>query len=574
MRLPHPLEAHACARPTHPALSIGDAALDYASLRAAVARRAGGLAARGVGRGHIVALTGGVDPDWVVTFHAVGWLGAAAAPLNPRATPDEHRRALAAVSPDHVLSTRAPDGDPLPAADGALDDVRLVVATSGSTGAPRAVHLTLGQILFSAFGSALRLGHDPADRWLGCLPPHHVGGASVLLRCLTYGTTAEVALPFDAATVAARLDGGAVTQVSLTPPLLAQVLDARPARPFPPALRVVLVGGGPLDPALHARARALGVPVAPTWGLTETASQVCTAAPGEGGPDVGAPLPFARVQVGDAGRLVVEGPVAPGGRVVTGDRGAVRPDGRVVVHGRADGLIISGGVNLDPQEIAAALEAHPAVREAAVVGLPDRRWGSRPAALIVARAPVGEAALRAHVRARLTGYKVPDCIVFSDTMPRTPLGKIDASAVRQQLQAAQTVAERVGHRQLAEVGEVDERVHQPDGDPQPPVLAHDGVGEGDRAIGRALDGEADDQAVALPGRRLVVGLGVHQRHAEPVAVEDRGHLTEGGGQHLLEADVGVLERTPEEHDPRAIHLVEAGGDAVFEGHGPLPEDAR
>ncbi len=574
MRLPHPLEAHAVARPAHPALIVGDVTLDYAALRAAVARRAGGVAAAGVRAGATVALLGPVDQAWIVTLHALGWLGAAVAPLNPQATAGEHRRALAAMAPDHVVGAPWPDADPVPSADAALDDVRLVVATSGSTGAPRAARLSVGQIVFGAFGSALRLGHDPADRWLGCLPPHHVGGASVLLRCLTYGTTAEIALPFDAGVVAARLDAGGISQVSLTPPLLAQVLDARPARAFPAALRVVLVGGGPLDPALHARARALGVPVAPTWGLTETASQVCTAAPGEGGPDVGAPLPFARVSTTATGRLVVEGPVAPGGRLVTGDRGAVRADGRVVVHGRADGLIISGGVNLDPAEIAAALEAHPAVRAAFVVGVPDRRWGARPAALIVPAGPVDAPTLRAHIRARLTGYKAPDRIVFSDVLPRTALGKVDASAVRQQIQAAQALAEGGGHGQLAEVGEVDEGVHQPDGDAQPPVLADDGVGEGDRALGRALDGQPDDQPITLARGGRVVGLGVHERHAEAVPVEDRGHLAEGGRQHLLEADVGVLEGTPEEHDPRAIHLVEAGGDAVLEGHEPLPEDAR
>lgn len=574
MRLPHPLEAHIAARPGHPALVVDGVALDYAGLRRAIARRAGGLAAAGIRAGDTVALTGAVDRDWIVTFHALGWLGAAAAPLNPQATAGEHVRAVAAIAPDHVVAAPWPDADPVPSVDAALDAVRLVVATSGSTGAPRAVRLTVGQIVFSAFGSALRLGHDPADRWLGCLPPHHVGGASVLLRCLTYGTTAEVALPFDARAVAGRLDGGAVTQVSLTPPLLAQVLDARPARPFPAALRVVLVGGGPLDPALHARARALGVPVAPTWGLTETASQVCTAAPGEGGPDVGAPLPFARVRSNDAGRLVVEGPLAPGGRLVTGDRGRIDADGRVTVDGRADGLIISGGVNLDPAEIAAALEAHPAVRAAAVVGVPDRRWGSRPTALVVADGSVDAPALRAHVRARLTRYKVPDRIVFSDALPRTALGKVDASAVRQQVEAAQAVAKDRGHGQLAEVGEVDERVHQPDGDARAPVLADDGVREGDRALGRALDGQPDDQPVALPRGRGVVGLGVDERHAEAVPVEDGGHLAEGGRQHLLEADVGVLEGAPEEHDPRAIHLVEAGGDAVLEGHEPLPEDAR
>ncbi len=596
MRLPHPLIAAAAARPDAPALIVGGEHLSLAALRDAVARRAASLATEGVRPGQVVALDAPVDIDGVVTFHALGWLGAAAAPLGARLTATERHRALTALAPDHLLArehvvatcppprehvvaTCRPAG-PTGSAHAAprpwpIDEVRLVILTSGSTGRPRAVRLTTAQIVFGALGSALRLGHLPDDRWLCCLPTHHVGGAAILLRALIYGTTVELHARFDAATVAARLDSGQVTQASLTPPLLTAVLDARAPRPFPSALRTLLLGGAATPPALRERCRALRLPVALTWGMTEAASQIATAPAGDLDAPGLPPLAFATVTADAEGRLVVEGPLTGVAPLRTGDRGHVDEAGRVQVDGRADATIVSGGVNLDPTEIEAVLAGHPAVAAVAVVGLPDARWGARPAALVVARAPVHAEDLRAHARARLSAFKAPDFIAFSETLPRAALGKVARSAVREQLQALQAGAEGLGCLAGHESRQLDEGVLEPHGDPMHPVvLADDVVGEGHRSRGEPIDDEPHHQAVGLANRRRVVSLGVNQRQAEGQPLEERGAPPEGGVQHLLEADVRILEGPPEEHDAGPIDLMEARRDAMLEAHQPLPEDSQ
>jgi len=278
--------------------------------------------------------------------------------------------------------------------------------------------LTTQQLVMSAFGSAIRLGHDPADRWLCCLPLHHVGGLSVLLRTASYGTTAILHPSFDPAAVAAA----DATMISLVPAMLERLLDG-PG--LPKKTRVALIGGGPTRPALLAR--CAGLPVALTWGMSEAASQISTRIPGDLSPDggVGFPLPFVRVCAADDGALWVFGPIV-GGRLDSADRGHVDPAGRVFVSGRRDDMIVSGGENIDPSKLEAALQSHPAVAEAAVAGVPSERWGMRPVAWLV---PSGEArpdseTLRAHCQSRLRRFEIPDHFVWTDALPRTALGKL------------------------------------------------------------------------------------------------------------------------------------------------------
>jgi O-succinylbenzoic acid--CoA ligase len=450
--IPNPVASAARARPDHPAVTLGGWSMTWAEIAAAASRKAAALAARGVAPGDTVALLGRPSPEWIVAFYAVGWLGAVAAPLSPRRTDAELARSLETLAPARVLyepealspgvralmAARPSDcqaisgEDALPERFWPLEEVRLIVLSSGTTGAPRPIPLTTAQITFSAFGSALRLGHDPGDRWLCCLPLNHVGGLSILLRCALYATTAVAHPRFDAGAVARALDSGQIQLVSLVPTMLSAVLDARPAAPFPPGLRAILLGGGAAPEALLARCRAIGAPVAPTWGMTEAASQLATAPPGAAGPGVGPPVAFARIST-EGGVLTIEGPVAPGGRLRTRDRGALDERGWVHVHGRADDVIISGGENIDPLEVEAILVAHPAIAEAAVVARPDPRWGQRPAAWLV---PAGadrpdESALIEWCRQRLAGFKIPDAFRWIDALPRTELGKVSRAALRE-----------------------------------------------------------------------------------------------------------------------------------------------
>ncbi len=493
MRIPPPLAAAARARPQHAAIvGVDGHAVTYAALHTRAARWAGALAARGIGAGATVALVGPLGDAWVTALHAIGLAGAVVAPIDAaaeapaieeavarhtaawivdvredalarssadlaRGSADLARASAGLARDDHdrspspgarsltagpVLTPAALDraaAAPLPERDWPLDEPRASILTSGSTGQPRAIVLTTAQLLFSALGSAARLGHHLDDRWLLCLPTHHVGGLSILFRTAWLATTALVEPRFDAPHVAARIDDA--TLVSLVPTMLARVLDARGERPFAPHLRAILLGGDRAPPALVERARALGAPLALTWGMSETASQIATLSPAELGAWreglAGPPLPVARVTTDESGALVVEGPLAPGGRLVTTDRGEVRADGAVEVHGRRDLVFISGGENVDPQRVEAALRTHPAIADALVVGLPDAAHGQRAAAALVARPGVPRPSLpdiRDHLAPRLARAERPVRVAWTDALPLGTSGKPSRERARALLQ--------------------------------------------------------------------------------------------------------------------------------------------
>ena len=425
--VPNPLATAAIADPERVALEDGAGRRWTARALADVAARvATTLARRGVTPGDRVRLTGPTDGRLVVCLHGVGWLGASVggAPEAPGALEVATEELLVDAEDAWAMVER-----PWP-----LDEERFSVQTSGTTGEPRRVGITTGQLLFGAFGSAVRLGHDPEDRWLCCLPLRHVGGLAILYRCALYGTGVLLHPRFDAARVNRALDTGAATMVSLVPAMLAAVLDDRQERPFAPSLRVILLGGGRAPAPLLARCAAIGAPVHVTWGMTEAGSQIATrpaGAPSHAVP----PLPFARV-VSHDGALVVTGPVV-GGALLTADAGEIGEDGWVTVHGRRDDIIISGGEHIHPAVVERALRSHPAVLDAAVVAVPHDRWGQRPEAAVVVAAsadlPRPEALAR-WCEQRLASFEVPDRFHFVDALARDGLGKLFRARVRQQLQ--------------------------------------------------------------------------------------------------------------------------------------------
>jgi o-succinylbenzoate---CoA ligase len=212
----------------------------------------------------------------------------------------------------------------------------------------------------------------------------------------------------------------------VVPTTLARLLDAGLEQPR--SLRCALVGGGPCPPALLERARAAGVAVAQTYGLTEACSQVTTARPGDLQPDAGPALFCTRVTI-EQGEICVRSPtVAPqaGPVLRTGDLGALDDEGRLRVTGRRAETIVTGGENVAPTEVEAVLEEHPAVLEALVEGRPDPQWGEAVAARVVLKpgAAAAEVQLREFCASRLAGFKVPKAVEFVEALPRTPSGKL------------------------------------------------------------------------------------------------------------------------------------------------------
>jgi o-succinylbenzoate---CoA ligase len=391
------------ARPEVLAVETADDALTYAELLARA--RAGATALPAGGR---VALLLPSGLDFAVALHACLLAGAAAMPVDLRLSEPERAAQLASAdavidAPAPALPPAAPSGPAAPA---------LIVHTSGTTGTPRPVTLTLGNVLANALGCAFALGQDPDERWLCPLPLSHVGGLMVLLRSVIHATTA----------VLDRAGRDDVTIASLVPTQLARLLEAG-ARPGP-RLRVIMLGGAPADPTLLVRARDAGWPVAPTYGLTQTCSAVTVAEPGDVASS-GRPLPGLDVSIAPDDEILVAGPTVAGGGVLrTGDLGRLDEHGRLIVSGRKVDTIVTGGENVMPTEVEAALLQHPAVAEAAVFGRPDPEWGEAVTAAVVLRAPAEPADLRAHCATRLAGFKVPKAIQVLDALPRNAGGKL------------------------------------------------------------------------------------------------------------------------------------------------------
>jgi o-succinylbenzoate---CoA ligase len=374
-----------------------------------------------------------------VAVHALMRLGAVLVPINTRLTPREvewqcRDADMAMVLEDVDALVRAAPAEPFHR-EFDLEAPHAIVYTSGTTGRPKGAVLTYGNHWWSATASALNLGLHVDDSWLACMPLFHVGGLAILLRSVLYGIPVVLHERFDAAAVNEAIGRG-VTIVSVVSTMLERMLAQRGARPFPSTLRVVLLGGGPAPLPLLERALELGAPVVQSYGLTETASQVATLSPEDIRRKVGSagkPLFGMQVRIADDGEILVRGPsVSPGylhapphgDWFATGDLGSLDEEGYLYVLDRREDLIISGGENVYPAEVEAALLGHPGVVDAGVFGVPDAEWGSTVAAAVVVSAPMEPDALIAFCRAHLASYKVPRQLEIVEVLPRNASGKL------------------------------------------------------------------------------------------------------------------------------------------------------
>jgi len=307
------------------------------------------------------------------------------------------------------------------------------IPTSGTTGQPKLVRLSTKALVAAADASAGNLGWHSDDRWLLNLTVGHVGGLSVITRCLLARKTVVLGSRFDAVALLEQINRDRVTLLSLVPTMLARVLDA--GLHAPASVRAVLVGGAPSSAALLDRARGRGWPALRTYGLTEASAQVATQSPAGGDDGSGSPLQGVQVRLRDgiielAGATLFDGydDLDHRGWFRTNDRGFIDDAGNLHVLGRADDLIITGGENVDPAEVEAALESIDGVGEAAVVGVDDPDWGQCVVALLVLEDGGAVTGHEAELQS-LAAFKRPKRYVSVDALPRSAMGKLDRGAL-------------------------------------------------------------------------------------------------------------------------------------------------
>lgn len=385
--------------------------------------------------GGVRAIAGGTDPEAVV--RAIAVLADRLAGRGPVIAPV----AASEPRPGHALTppVAPPDAD-------------VLLATSGSSGRPRLVALDAAALLASARATHAALGGP--GRWLLALGIHHVAGWQVLVRSAVAGeapvvldTTAGFRAR-DLPAAVAGLGSGHRRYTALVPTQLVRALLDPRATAALAGLDAVLVGGAALPDDVRERARAAGVRVITTYGMTET---------GGGCVYDGRPLEGVAVSLDDDSRLVIAGPtlalgyVGPGGRLVPGeaddgarfltsggarrlrtaDLGHVAADGLVGVLGRADDVIVTGGVKVHPAPVERVLAHDPGVGESVVVGLPDPEWGSAVVAVVVptlASAPPDLVALRARVSHELGAASAPRALAVVEALPVRGPGKVDRAA--------------------------------------------------------------------------------------------------------------------------------------------------
>lgn len=486
--LPNFLIQNGLQKPHKIALTTATEQLTFGQFQEQVVRLAGQLAAQGVSVGSRVALLMGNRREFAEIAQAVMQLQAVLVPLNLRLTPAELNWQLNDVEAQILVSDtkqaeKAQSACPANIALWLIEELEqtagigfeppeslnpanlyTIVYSSGTTGNPKGVQHTLLNHYANAQASRQNLPIGETDCWLAVLPLFHVGGLAILMRGLFYGMRVLLQESFEPGAVNRALDSAGVTIISVVANMLSRLLDERNNRAYPASFRCMLVGGGPVPQVLLERCVQAGVPVMQTYGMTETTSQAATLAPEDALRKLGsAGKPLAGVELrieqdgmpipaGQVGEIALRGAIVTlgyanrpeataqawrGGWFHSGDLGYLDEEDFLYIVDRRDDLIISGGENIYPAEIEAALLAHPAVEEACVTGVLHEKWGQVPVAFVKLRAgyTLEEAALLEYCRERLARYKIPQRIIFSaENLPRNAAGKLLRRVLRQQIQ--------------------------------------------------------------------------------------------------------------------------------------------
>ncbi|MGH7867807.1 MAG: class I adenylate-forming enzyme family protein [Candidatus Dormibacteraceae bacterium] len=394
------------------------------------------LTREGVKAGNRVAVQEPAGLRFAALLHACLRIGAALVPISPRAPRPEVERMLTDCQPRLLVE----DGEVRRLANSAVGDPAdlCLLYTSGSSGRAKIVRQTLANHLASAHGCQQMLGSDERDRWLLMLAPHHVGGLAIFMRSVICNQPVITLPRFEPAAILSAIEQERPTLMSAVPVMLDRLLEAG-GMGLLQQLKAILIGGAPATAIKVAEWIQLGLNVCPSYGLTESCSQVAVVPPGRAAKLAGSSgliCPHAEVGIEQlpgrepkVGEIIINGPsLSPGyldpelpsigtsGGFRSGDVGHLDA-GALKVLGRLDNVIITGGEKVQPEEIEAVLQTHPKVLDAAVTGEPDPEWGEIVCAWVMAP-DLLPTELEAWCRERLLPAKLPRRWQLVDRLPR------------------------------------------------------------------------------------------------------------------------------------------------------------
>ena len=480
MHMPHWLDKRASLTPNRIAIEYGNEQITFAQLRKQSLMTASRISSLPTKQGYRVALLCSNDSYTVELIHAIQYVGGIVVPLNIRLTAHELRyqlqdaecsvliyhpqfQQLVELITSEYDSIRCISTTDLQQVELATDtplityidqeETHSIMYTSGTTGSPKGVIQSYSNHWNSAVGSMLNLGLSEYDKWLVCVPLFHISGLSIVIRSVIYGIPMVIHEKFEpAATNAAIIEQG-VTIMSVVSTTLSRMITQLGALRYPEHFRCMLLGGGPAPLSLLEQCVAKGIPVFQTYGMTETCSQIVTLQPeymlsklgSAGKPLFQAELNIMadghEAQALEAGEIIVRGPnVTAGylngvgadsfanGWLYTGDIGYVDEEGFLYVLDRRKDMFVSGGENIYPAEIEAALISHETVLEAGVTSIAHEHWGQVPVAFVVLESNTNQMIavdeLQQYCAERLAKYKLPKQIHIVTQLPRNASNKL------------------------------------------------------------------------------------------------------------------------------------------------------